>query len=173
MPATPLAASITTWRAATRDVDERVQVAHVVWIQVLAGAAVGPSRQLPDGERAPHELGHALLAGERQGALADQLHPVVRGRVVRRGHHRAAVEAAVGHAVIEHLGGDHPEVDDGGARRGRAGGEGRGDPGRRSPRVPADAQTLAVQLLRQGVADALRRRFIELPKDRAHGCRRP
>ena len=53
------------------------------------------------------------VAGERQGALADQLHPGVGLRVVRGGDHRAAVELARADQVVEHLGRDHAGVEDG------------------------------------------------------------
>ena len=47
------------------------------------------------------------VAGERQRALADQLHPGVGLGVVRGGDHRAAVELARADQVVEHLGRDH------------------------------------------------------------------
>ena len=70
------------------------------------------------------ELGDALLAAERQRPCADELHAVVLRRVVRCGDHGAAVEAARGDAVVEHLGGDQAEVDGRGAGGGGARGEG-------------------------------------------------
>ena len=55
------------------------------------------------------------VAGEGQGALADELDPGVRLRVVRGGDHGAAVELARADQLIEHLGGDHAGVEDGAA----------------------------------------------------------
>jgi len=123
-------------------VDEAVQVPHVRGVQVLRRArhALGDGRQLAQGERAPHELGHTLLAGEGQGSLADELHAVVLRRIVRGRDHRAAVEPALGDPEVEHLGRDQPDVEDRRPGGRGTGGERLEQPRRRGPRVHADAQ---------------------------------
>ena len=58
------------------------------------------------------DLADAGVARQRQRAAADELRARVGLRVVRRGAHQAAVQVARADEVIEHLGADHPGVDD-------------------------------------------------------------
>ena len=57
------------------------------------------------------DRGDPGFAGERQRALADELHAGVGLGVVRGGHHRSAVELARADEEIEHLGADHAGVE--------------------------------------------------------------
>ncbi len=63
---------------------------------------------------APHVL-EPGVAADRERPGADDLHPGVLLRVVRCGDDDAAVEAELADGVVEHLGADHPEVEDVGA----------------------------------------------------------
>ena len=110
------------------------------------------------------ELGDPRVAAQRQRPLFHQLHAVVLRRVVRGGHHDAAVQPPGGDAEVEHLGGDETEVHGRGAGRGGAGGERLEKPGGRRTGVHARAEPRCAQLLREGAADALGGRLIQLPR---------
>ena len=60
----------------------------------------------------PADVLDAGIARERERSLADELHARVGLGVVRGGDHRAAVELARADEEIEHLGADHPRVED-------------------------------------------------------------
>ena len=81
---------------------------------------------------------------------------------MRGGDLRAPAEAARGHAVVEHLGGDHAEVDDVGAGGDRALGERPLELRPRQARVPAGAHARRPELLRERVADAPRHVGVDL-----------
>ena len=66
------------------------------------------------GEDQVADVADPRVAGERERALADELHAGVGLRVVRGGDHRTAVELVGADEEIEHLGADHPGVDDDG-----------------------------------------------------------
>ena len=80
-------------------------------VDLLEGAAAG--RVPKAGLDLLPDVADPGVAGERQRALADQLHPGVGLRVVRSGDHRAAVQLARADQVVEHLGRDHPGVEHG------------------------------------------------------------
>ena len=63
----------------------------------------------------PADVLDALVAGQRDRALAHELGPGIRLRVVRGGAHEPAVELAGADEVIEHLGPDQPGVEHVGA----------------------------------------------------------
>ena len=158
-----------------RGVDEGTQVGDVGGVQVdaLVAGAGAARRQLDERLAALLELGDALLAAERQGAVADQLHAVVLRRVVRGGDHDAAVEAPRGDAEVQHLRGHEAEVHRGGAGGGGAGGERLEQAGGRRARVHARAEPRRAELLRQGAADALGGRPRRAPAGTARGRRMP
>ncbi len=129
-------------------------------LDVVGVEIVGRDVRLSGGRSRVHvedaalELGNAGIAGERQRALADELHAVVLRRVVRRRHRRAAVETAIGDAEVEHLGGDHAEAGHPGSGGLGADRKGGGELGRRQPRIVPDGQPASAELGGQRGADA-------------------
>ena len=144
-------------------VDRAEQVAHVVVVDVFV-RDVGRrrARRRVHLQHALLEFGDAGLAAQRQRPCGDELHAVVLARVVRRGHHGAAVEAALGDTEVEHLGGDGAEVGDRRAGAVGAGRERRRELGRRGARVAADGEALRAQLRGQRRADALGHAGVDL-----------
>ena len=93
------------------DEGERVGAEFVPDVDLLERAA---ARRRPEpGFDLRLDVADPGVAGEGEGALADQLHPGVGLRVVRGGDHRAAVELARADQVVEHLGRDHAGVEHG------------------------------------------------------------
>ena len=133
-----------------------------VEVEALVAGAGAPLRQLLERLAALLELGNTGVAAQRQRPLPYELHAVVLRRVVRGGDHGAAVQPSRGDAEVQHLRGDQPEVDRGGAARGRAGGEGLEQPERRWARIHAGAEPSSPELLRQGAADAFRGGLVQL-----------
>jgi hypothetical protein len=58
------------------------------------------------------DLGEAAVSGQRDRAALDHLRSGVGLGVVRRGAHQPAVEVARADQPVDHLGADHPGVDD-------------------------------------------------------------
>ena len=85
----------------------------------------------------------------------------------------AAVVAVARDGEVEHVGRDHPVVDDVRALRRGAVDEGRGERGRREPHVAADGDPLGLQVGDEGRADGARAVFVDLVRDRCRGRRRP
>ena len=129
-----------------RGVDERrhavVEPGVDVALRDLAGL---PGRRRLHAERALLDLVEARVRADREGAAADDLHAVVGGRVVRRGHLQAALVAVLADREVEHLGADLTQVDDVRAGLGRAADGGGRDLGRRQPHVPADRHHLRLE----------------------------
>ena len=94
------------------------------------------------------DVEEARVAADRQRAAADDLHPRVLLRVVRGGDGDAAVETELADGEVDHLGADHPDVEDVGAAVGRALDERRGHRGRGDAHVAADGDPLRLELLR-------------------------
>ena len=118
LPATPLAASMTTlYGRNARDVDELVQVLDVgrIEIEALADDARAARGQFLERLAALLELRDAGVAAERQRALPHQLHAVVLRRVVRGRDHDAAVQPLRGDPEVQHLRGHEAEVERRGA----------------------------------------------------------
>ena len=110
------------------------------------------------------------VAGERQRALADQLHAGVGLRVVRGGDHRAAVELARADQVVEHLGRDHARVEHGRALEDQPVAQLRRHRRRGQPHVAAEPDPQLARLLAaqpaehagEGAADRVRGGLVHL-----------
>ena len=121
---------------------------------------------------APHVL-EPGIAADRKRPGADDLHPRVLLRIVRCGDDDAAVEGELADRVVEHLGADHPEVEDIGAavrgavdRRGRH--RLRADPHVAPDRDPAPARSARRTRDRPGTPRPRRS-----PSGGSRGCRTP
>ena len=95
-------------------------------------------------------------------AAADHLAAVVLLRIVRRRDLRAAVEIVGRDGVIDHVGRDHPVVDDVGALLARAGDERRGQARRRHPHVASDADALRLEVGDKRAANLVKDLLVEL-----------
>ena len=85
----------------------------------------------------------------------------------------AAVVAVARDGEVQHVGRDHPVVDDVGALRGRAVDERRRERRRRQPHVAADGDALRLQVGDERRADRPRGLLVDLARDRRRGRRRP
>jgi hypothetical protein len=93
-------------------VDERERALGELAVDVDRLHAPRRAFRLPEPFRDQRpDVADARVARERQRALAHQLRPGVRLRVVRGGAHQPAVELARADEEVEHLGPDHPGVD--------------------------------------------------------------
>ena len=111
-PPIPLPPSTTTFIGLTASGSMKPSAWARYSSQMSTSSSCAVARRVaePGLDRRP-DFGDPGVAGERQRALADELHAGVGLRVVRGGHHRAAVEVPRADQVVEHLGGDHPGVD--------------------------------------------------------------
>ena len=112
----PLPPSTTTFSGAT--LAGSMKRSAAAWklgadVDVLGRAAAAASPE--PGLDGAADVVDALVAAERQRPRAHELGAGVGLRVVRGGAHQAAVEAARADEEIEHLGADHPGVEDVGA----------------------------------------------------------
>ena len=170
-PAMPLPPSTTTFIGLTF----AGSMKESVWARYSSQTSTSSKRPAagrvaePGLDLAPH-VADPGVARERQRPLADQLHPGVGLGVVGGGDHRAAVELARADQVIEHLGGDHAGVEDGGALEDQPVAQLRRHRGRGQPHVapqpdPQLAGLLAAQPRqhpREGPPDRVRRRLVHL-----------
>ena len=88
--------------------------------------------------------------------------PGVLLRVVRGGDHDPALEIEVADGEVDHLGPDHPDVDDVGARLGRAAHGRLGHRRRREPHVAPNCDRLGLELVDVGAADRVGAGLVEL-----------
>ena len=116
------------------------------------------------------DLADPRVAGERERALADELDAGVGLWVVRGGDHRPAVELLGADEEIEHLGADHPGVDDRDPLGHQALDRAAGHVGRGQTHVAADPDPKLARLLvaqvgehpGEGAADRPRRGLVHL-----------
>src|SRR4051794_28035143 len=122
------------------------------------------SRRLAPGARdgAVADVEEPRLAPHGQRPAADDLHPGVVARIVRGGHHHAAVEAELADREVDHLGSDHPEVDHVRAGVRRAVDQGRRHRRRREPHVPSHRDPARLELLDIGAADRVGALLVEV-----------
>ena len=95
-------------------------------------------------------------------AAADHLAAVVLLGIVRRRNLRAAVEVVGRDGVVDHVGRDHPVVDDVRALLARAGDERRGQARRRHPHVASDADALRLEIRDERAANLVKNLLVEL-----------
>ncbi len=159
-PAIPLPPSTTTFIGATRagSMKESAWARNSSQMSTSSKRAAARRRAQPGFDLGP-DFADPGVAGERQRALAHQLHAGVGLRVVGGGDHRAAVELARADQVVEHLGRDHAGVEH--ASRPRRS-------GRRAAPPPSPARSAAC---RGRARSAARRRLAAQPR-RARGRRR-
>ena len=119
-PAMPFAASMTT-RSGLTDVrvDERQDLVDEARVDVplldVAPRLLTPPT-CPVMDRARSRMSRRPgVAADRKRAAADDLHARVLLGIVGGGDRRAAVEPELADGEVEHLGADHPDVDDVGA----------------------------------------------------------
>ena len=137
-------------------------------VDLLEGAAARAPAQ--PGFDLGLDVADAGVAGERQRALADQLHPGVGLGVVGGGDHRAAVELARADQVVEHLGRDHAGVEHGRALEDQAVAQLRRHRRRGQPHVAAEPDPQLAGLLAaqpaehagEGAADRVRGALVHL-----------
>ena len=110
------------------------------------------------------DVGDAFVAAQRKRLAADHLHAVVLLRVVRRGDLDAAVVAVRRDREVEHVGRNHPVVDDVGALRGGAVDERGRERRRRQPHVAPDGDPFRLQIRDERRADGARGLFVDLAR---------
>ena len=135
----------------------------VVDVDGLGGAAAGGVAEAVLDVRA--DLVQPAVAGQRDAPALDHLRARVRLRVVARGAHQAAVEVARADEPVEHLGADHPGVDDVRALGGQPVAVALGELRRREPHVAPEADAQRVRRL----AREVRERAREAAPDRLGG----
>ena len=149
---------------------QRLQRAEVDEGQHLVDEA-GPDVLGPDlaaaygraeaGQRAVAHVEEARVPADGKGAAADDLHPRVLLRVVRRGDGDAAVETERADGVVDHLRPDQPDVEDVGAAVGRALDRRGLHLRRHRPHVAPDRDPPRLELLDVGAADRVRALLVE------------
>ncbi len=115
-----------------------------------------------DGERAVADVEEPGVGADRKRASAHDLRARVLLRIVGCGDRGAAVEPELADGVVEHLGPDHPDVDDFRARFCRPANERLMHRGRREPHVPADRDRLGLELLGVGATYRVGAGLVEL-----------
>ena len=144
-------------------IDEREHPVGEGGVEVVLTQPAAPGGRVAEALlRAAANLEEPRISADRQRASADDLHARVLLRVVRGGDREATVQVQLSDAEIEHLGADHPHVDDIHARvedtLDRRPGHGR----RRDAHVPADGHLGRLELLCIGPADPVRAVLVEL-----------
>jgi hypothetical protein len=92
------------------------------------------------------DVGDARLAAERERLLSHHLHAVVLLWIVRSGDLDPAFELVAGHGEIQHVRRDHAVVDHVRALRGHTVQERGRQRGRREAHVPAESDTLRLEV---------------------------
>ena len=123
------------------------------------GLSLGRGRK---GQGPVAHLQEPRLAADGQRAAPDDLHARVLLRIVRRGDLDPTVEAELAHGEVEHLGPDHPEVQNVRAAVRGTRDHGRGHRRRVHAHVAADRDALRLELLHVGAADRVRALLVEL-----------
>ena len=130
---------------------------------LLHGAALGGRRRLAGVVLgAVADLQEPGVAAHGERPAADDLHPRVLLRVVRRGDRDAAVEPVLADREVDHLGTDHPDVEDVDARVRGAADHRLRHRRRREPHVAPDSDPARLEDSRVRAADPVRAVLVEL-----------
>ena len=145
-----------------RDVDEREHPLGPARVDVPLARLPATVDCFESAERPLADLEQARVAAHRAGTATHDLHPRVLLRVVRRGDGDPAVEAKLADGVVEHLGADHPDVDDVGAAVERSAQDGCSHRGSMRAHVASDGDRLRLELLDEPPADAVGALLVKL-----------
>ena len=162
-PAIPFAASITTRSGLIASTSTKESTFSTNPGQMSFGVHLAALGRRPERlQRAVAYVQQARLAAHRQRTAADDLHPGVLLRVVRCGDAHATVEPELADRVVDHLGADHPEVEDVRAAVSGAVDQRSRHRRRRDAHVAADRDAARLEVLDVRAADRVRALLVQL-----------